>query len=866
MPERPLLLLPSPGEPVPRPMGRGGGGVDFPRPTRKRQAERLSPQFLALQEAFDKQLAQLQVESSDLVPEEVVVLEIVGTVDDFIRAVERVPKMEYLAEVEAEAIPPDDDYFSVVDDSAEQPTNAVPSRVFMVFTNQSALQQMISLWKDWLAETKLPQGFGKWKLLFEQLHDVRPWGVQDRLLETGVLEDWQERVKHGQSPVPCEIELWYRQDAEQRSEARNRVTDLVERLEGRVTEEADIKEIAYHALLVELPAIAVQPLFEEGESDITLVQCEQIQFFRASGQMSATLPDVVREGDEEVLSGEPTGGSPVVALLDGLPLQAHRWLEGRLVVDDPDGFEVDYSANYRQHGTAMASLILHGDLGAHEQPFPRPLYVRPIFRPDPRDKVDPQVRRETVPEGTLGVDLIHRAVRRLFEGDGGEPPVARQVSVINLSIGISDRPFVHALSPLARLLDWLAWRYKVLFVVSAGNYLSEIKSLTATQPGLLPLIDIQEQVIRSVAADARNRRLLSPAESVNALTVGSVHEDASTATPPHGYPERIDPYTAEGLPSPINAQGMGYRRGIKPDVLAAGGRVVLQRGFAKEPTLKIYPGELPIGQLAAAPGPTPGAQAAERYLSGTSNATALVSRACGLLYDVADDLRQEPGGESIDSLPRAVWLKALVAHGATWGEAGSILTGILKNRNNGRKFKEYVTRLVGYGAVDIGRVMECTARRVTALSGGTLRRDESHIHRIPLPQSLSGWSGYRWLTITLAWLSPVNPRHQAWRGAQLWFDPPNDPLQLNRQQADWRAVRRGTLQHEILEGKRADEFVVGANLEIQVSCRASAGTLEDEVPYALVTTLEIAEGLGVDIYAEVRTAIHAIPVRPEAGA
>lgn len=102
MPERPLLVLPSPGKPVPRPKGRGGGGGDFPRPTREDQAERLSPQFFALQEAFDKRRAELRMEASDLVPEEVVVLETVGTVDDFIRAVKRVPEMEYLADVEAQ--------------------------------------------------------------------------------------------------------------------------------------------------------------------------------------------------------------------------------------------------------------------------------------------------------------------------------------------------------------------------------------------------------------------------------------------------------------------------------------------------------------------------------------------------------------------------------------------------------------------------------------------------------------------------------------------------------------------------------------------------------------------------------------------
>lgn len=101
MPERPLLVLPSPGEPLARQkLPRGGG--EFPRPTRKRQAERLSPQFAALQEAFDKRRAQLRTEASNLVPEEVVVLETVGTVDNFIRAVERVPEMEYLAEVEAQ--------------------------------------------------------------------------------------------------------------------------------------------------------------------------------------------------------------------------------------------------------------------------------------------------------------------------------------------------------------------------------------------------------------------------------------------------------------------------------------------------------------------------------------------------------------------------------------------------------------------------------------------------------------------------------------------------------------------------------------------------------------------------------------------
>ena len=125
MPDRPLLVLPSPGEPLARPRRFGGGG-DFPRPTREDQAERLSPQLAALQEAIDKRLAALRMEASNLVPEEVVVLETVGTVDDFIRAVGKVPAMEFLAEVETDAIPPDDDYSTCL---AEQPYEAVSPRL-----------------------------------------------------------------------------------------------------------------------------------------------------------------------------------------------------------------------------------------------------------------------------------------------------------------------------------------------------------------------------------------------------------------------------------------------------------------------------------------------------------------------------------------------------------------------------------------------------------------------------------------------------------------------------------------------------------------------------------------------------------------
>lgn len=111
----------------------------------------------------------------------------------------------------------------------------------------------------------------------------------------------------------------------------------------------------------------------------------------------------------------------------------------------------------------------------------------------------------------------------------------------------------------------------------------------------------------------------------------------------------VHPYVGAGLPGTINAQGMGYRRAIKPDVLAPGGRVVVQEylGSTTEVVLDIYNHTLLPDQVVAVPGRTPGDRNATWCTRGTSNATALVCRAAALLYNVLDELRGDAGGEII---------------------------------------------------------------------------------------------------------------------------------------------------------------------------------------------------------------------------
>src|SRR2546426_11326900 len=69
-------------------------------PARPQQVARLTPQFGALESAIANRRAELQQTAAGAEPELVLVLEIAGSVEAFIRAVRRVPELEWLAEIE----------------------------------------------------------------------------------------------------------------------------------------------------------------------------------------------------------------------------------------------------------------------------------------------------------------------------------------------------------------------------------------------------------------------------------------------------------------------------------------------------------------------------------------------------------------------------------------------------------------------------------------------------------------------------------------------------------------------------------------------------------------------------------------------
>jgi hypothetical protein len=171
--------------------------------------------------------------------------------------------------------------------------------------------------------------------------------------------------------------------------------------------------------------------------------------------------------------------------------------------------------------------------------------------------------------------------------------------------------------------------------------------------------------------------------------------------------------------------------------------------------------------------------------------------------------------------------------------------------------KKGISRCLGYGRPDFAKSIECTATRATAIGFGVISKDQRHEYRLPLPLSLSGLDCWRRLTITLAWLTPINVDNRKYRRAALAFEATDTASTIGGKRAEARhqQVRNGTLQHEIFEGERVCAFQEHENLVIPVQCREEAGPLDVDVPYGLAVSLEVKEDIGIPLYEEIRDLI-----------
>lgn len=788
-----------------------------------------------------------------VVPERCLVFELIGDSPQFNLAAQALG-LEWLA---TESVPDKEDEDEGAEVSSDDPASQPPQRLYLTMPTEQALKQLLAQWKKF-KKGDAPDDDQKalWKL-FEYLHALRVWSIEDRLdpaiaqYVASVLED-----KKAQGVI-VEIDLWYRTEAERRDQSLTTLRNLLKEVDGELLDEIDLEEIRYQGALVRLPGpIATQMAGGNGK-------------IAALNDVMTIRPQSAYESQIEPTATESKSAAPerkidrqcIAALLDGYPIDKHEVLDGRLEIIEVDIQGTNAPAATRNHGTAMASLIVHGDLQTtSSKALSRPLAVLPVLvAPAPQ-------QRESTPAGKLPIGVIYRALKFIVEAAGkNETSPLDRIVVINHSICDQFAPFVRRPTPWAILLDYFSHTHRLLFVVSAGNILtsfpvSEYPDLESFSGEPDPLRR-QAAILASIEMAKGTRGLLSPAESINSLTVGAVHGD--DAPPDATGTAPIDPYPTFAMSNLASALGLGVNRSVKPDLLERGGRFTA--GAANKPggAVHIHPrAAAQYGQEVAAPS-NKGDLKHRNRTAGTSNAAALVTRAAHFVADAVEDIF-EADGIDWQSLPtRAVMLKTLLAHSASWGQIGEVLDKAYPPRERVKwsPRRNTITRFLGYGQIDHQRIMSGNENRITLLGEDMIRSGDRHEYIVPVPAALLNNRDIRSCTVTLSWTCPTTHTTVDPRGVVLQLSGDNNTKSFwpgvkrsgsdkERVQPNMSTAARGTLVHVVHDGKK---LMADANGKIVIGVQAMAkpGFETHDVPYAVAITLEIGQQQRTTLYAQV---------------
>jgi hypothetical protein len=188
-------------------------------------------------------------------------MEIAGELDDFHKAVSRVPGLEFLTEEVEDKIDPDE--FAAVDRDGKE--HRYSRQLFLVASDRGAWEQLLSLWRRYQDGEEFPYGLTPFRHVFDRLLELRPWNDSDRLERSGALDAWRrELAARGEEAVLFEAELWLRGDDARREAAVRDLRADLEAAGGELLLDSVHEAIGYHGALGRVPADRLREVVESG--------------------------------------------------------------------------------------------------------------------------------------------------------------------------------------------------------------------------------------------------------------------------------------------------------------------------------------------------------------------------------------------------------------------------------------------------------------------------------------------------------------------------------------------------------------------------------------------------------------------------
>ncbi|WP_323969238.1 S8 family peptidase [Aeromonas veronii] len=299
-----------------------------------------------------------------------------------------------------------------------------------------------------------------------------------------------------------------------------------------------------HITTIQIPALVVKSLrFNETLKDVVqfldsspLVRHYALGAVVTRGQQSMrTSTAASPSSSAALLQPQPGVPYPVVGIIDaGISRDKaiSPWCAGTLdYMREPD--------SDRDHGTFIAGLLVNGAVlnpSQHIEQDPCKFFDYDLFTEDD------EKYEENFQQGFI--DMMRQLDHELseFKPEG--------MRVINLSLNPESMTDPNAYSPYAAILDEIADKHDIIFVISAGN-LDSAQARNRWPDGATPALQ-QLATYRQIGSD----RIYVPGETARNITVGAL--------------ETID-NTGLTRPARYSRRGPATSAGIKPDFAHVGG-------------------------------------------------------------------------------------------------------------------------------------------------------------------------------------------------------------------------------------------------------------------------------------------------------
>lgn len=393
----------------------------------------------------------------------------------------------------------------------------------------------------------------------------------------------------------------------------------------------------------------------------------------------------------------PAHNAPKVCVIDSGMQIRHPLLESAI---DPTG-----SRNYVPGETAVGDFVRTGGHGTRVAGAV--LYSSSI--PSSGDIVQPIAWLQNARVLNAG-NVMNK---RLFP-----PALMRRIvaeyagtRIFNLSVQSNKPSLTTHMSAWAAEIDRLSFDHDVLFITSAGN-------ISSDDP-LSFRLGIKQHIAAGrhypIYLAENSSRIGNPAQSSQALTVGSICTDRLVSLTHSSFGER-------NMPSAFSRTGLGMWNMIKPDVVEYGGDFVQSISGDFTPHIDASP-ELVTSTMYNMP-------PVSRAVVGTSFAAPKVTHIVAALAAAFPTYS-------------TLLYRALIVQSAQWPIA---------LESDPHEAKLFHLRTMGYGLPDKSKALENTDSRITFIKEGLLAKSNAHIYEIQLDRlnGLADDTLYR-LEVTLSY-------------------------------------------------------------------------------------------------------------------